>query len=63
MKNVKMLFSTFMYMIILIYTFSYGIALKFNDSFDSQVVGEVRTCDSFATCFIYTVDMGNYSLP
>lgn len=55
-----MLFSTFMYMVVLIYCFSYGIALKFYDSFDSQVVGNVRTCDSFLTCFIYTLDMGNH---
>jgi len=57
-KNWRMLIGTFLFMILVIFSFSFIISLRFRDEFDSQVVGEIRTCDSFFRCFIYTLDLG-----
>lgn len=53
-----MLTSTFLFMVLMIYTFSFLIAEQFPDEFDGQAVGTVRTCDTFARCFIYTLNLG-----
>jgi hypothetical protein len=49
-------------MVLVIFTFSFIISLRFRDEFDDLVVGDIRTCDSFFRCFVYTLDLGKFEL-
>ena len=57
-KNYKMLFSTFAFMVILIYSFSFLMAERFPREWDGQTVGTVQPCDTFTQCFVYNLNMG-----
>ena len=53
-----MLVSTFLFMILMIYTFSFLMAEKFPAEWDGQAVGSVVPCDTFFQCFIYNLNLG-----
>lgn len=53
-KSVE-LASTFFFMIILIYTYSFILADEFSDEFEDH---SVRPCDSLILCFVYTINLG-----
>lgn len=53
-KSVE-LASTFIFMVILLYTYSFIIADEFADEFSEE---NVRPCDSLVLCFIYTINLG-----
>lgn len=58
MQNLSQLIATLVFMSVLVYIGSFAIALRFSNDFDEQLVGDVSPCETFWSCFVYTLDYG-----
>ena len=57
-KKFKTLFFTFVMAILLVYSYSVLAANYYSNKFDSTDIGEIDVCNTLASCFFYTANLG-----